>query len=119
MPEKVAIVGSRDFKHLDMVWAYVQDLPPDTTVVSGGARGVDRAAEQAAVSYGLARQIIRAIWRNDEGVYNPKAGFERNTLVVEAADRIVAFWDGRSGGTLDTIKKARLAGKPVEIIQHV
>jgi hypothetical protein len=44
----VGIVGSRDFKNLERVRNIVRSLPPGTMVVSGGARGVDKAAETEA-----------------------------------------------------------------------
>lgn len=31
------------------------------------------------------------------------------------ADEIVAFWDGVSKGTMDTIRRAQLAGKPYTV----
>jgi hypothetical protein len=52
-----------------------------------------------------------ALW----DVYGKSAGYRRNADIVKAADRIVAFWDGKSSGTKHTIKLAKQAGKPVEI----
>lgn len=37
----------------------------------------------------------------------------RNGWIVEDADQVVAFWDGASSGTADTIRRARAAGVPV------
>lgn len=53
MPERVAIVGSRDYPALGEVTAYVESLPAGTVVVSGGTRGVDQTAEKAARARGL------------------------------------------------------------------
>lgn len=39
--------------------------------------------------------------------------FARNTRIAEASDAVIAFWDGRSRGTLDTMRKAARLGKPV------
>jgi hypothetical protein len=39
------------------------------------------------------------------------AGIIRNTDIVKQADKVVAFWDGKSKGTQDTIGKARKANK--------
>ena len=50
---KIAIVGSRDYQHLDRVRIYVESLSPDTIIVSGGARGVDKTAEITAKRCGL------------------------------------------------------------------
>lgn len=104
---KVAIVGSRDFGSLDMVVAYVHSLPADTIVVTGGARGVDRCAENMARAREMTVQVFPADWtRHGKG-----AGFRRNAQIVGYADKVVAFWDGKSPGTKHTIGLARIAGK--------
>jgi predicted Rossmann fold nucleotide-binding protein DprA/Smf involved in DNA uptake len=109
---KVAIVGSREFKRLDLVIAYVNALPPDTVVVSGGARGVDRTAEEAAEKRGLTTLIFPAEWDK----YGLQAGFLRNRLLVKACDYVCAFYNGTSRGTWDTIQKAKKAGKRVVVV---
>lgn len=95
---------------------YVAKLEAGTVVLSGGARGVDTVAVEAAKARGLPTLVLRAVWRDHRGDYNPDAGFDRNSVLVEKASHVVAFWDGRSGGTRDTIKKARDAGKLKEVI---
>lgn len=112
MSHRVAIVGSRDYPYLGLVREFVNSLPLHVEVVSGGARGVDRTAEFAARARGLSVRSIPADWNT----HGRAAGFLRNTEIVAAADEVVAFWDGRSRGTFDTINKARAAGKPVRII---
>src|SRR6185312_15053079 len=107
MSEKVAIVGSRDYPDLAQVRAYVASLPADTIIVSGGARGVDTAAEEAARAQHL--QVV--IFPAEKG----KSPLLRNHDIVAAADRVVAFWDGTSTGTMHTVGLARKAGKPAEI----
>jgi len=108
---RVAIVGSRDYAHLGAVIRYVWALPGDAVVVSGGARGVDRVAAQTARARGLETEVYPADWTQGRG-----AGLARNSAIVRRCDRLVAFWDGTSRGTADAIRKARLAGKPVEVI---
>ena len=110
----MAIVGSRGFAPLDLVREFVRALPADTIVISGGAPGVDYAAETTARQRGLKIQVFPAHWWN-QGHFNRAAGFQRNGLIVAACDRLVAFWDGASGGTKDTIRRAREAGKPYAI----
>jgi hypothetical protein len=110
---KVAIVGSRDYQHPQKVRDYVAKLPAATIVVTGGARGVDRVAEAAATACGLQVLIFSADWARHKKL----AGFIRNSKIVDASDRVVAFWDGASHGTADTVEKARIAGKPVEVIR--
>lgn len=104
---KVAIVGSRDFPRLMLVVEYVHGLPPDTVVVSGGAYGVDMVAAREADKAGLVVVEYKADWET----HGKGAGMIRNTLIVEQADVVVAFWDGESRGTLDTMKKAHAASK--------
>jgi predicted Rossmann fold nucleotide-binding protein DprA/Smf involved in DNA uptake len=110
---KVAIVGSRDYPSLWEVWLYVASLPAGTVVVSGGARGVDTQAEYAAKECGMGVEIYPAEW----GKYGRSAGMMRNQTIVDAADRVVAFWDGKSSGTASTIALARRARKDVEIVR--
>jgi len=102
---RIAIVGSRDWKDRDAIRDYIQSLPKDTIVVSGGARGVDLTAEVAAKELGLETKIFLADWDNQ----GKSAGILRNSLIVSYADEVVAFWDGKSKGTKDTIDKALAA----------
>lgn len=112
--EKVAIVGSRDYPHLGIVRSYVKFLDRSTIVVTGGADGVDKAAEKTALDCGLTVIVHIADWRK----YGNSAGPIRNQAIVNDADRVVAFWDGSSRGTRDTIRKAMKAHIPVIIIDQ-
>ena len=57
-PSVIAIIGSRDYPRLDKVVSFVQKLPPNTILVSGGARGVDKAAETEARKNNLPTKIF-------------------------------------------------------------
>lgn len=108
---KIAIVGSRNFKPLSKVTEYVHTLEQGTVVVSGGARGVDKTAEIAATAAGLTVEVFLPDWEK----HGRRAGIFRNTKIIEFCDQLVAFWDEESRGTQDSIRKARIAGKPVKI----
>ena len=108
---KVAIVGSRNFADRCAVELFVSRLSPDDEVVSGGARGVDTWAVEYAKSLGLRTVIFPANW-NANGL---SAGFIRNKLIINAADRVVAFWDGKSKGTAHSIELAKRANKPLTV----
>ena len=118
--EYVAIVGSRDYPRMENVHSYIAsaklNVPGDgtvrTVIVSGGARGVDSVAVAFAAAHGIPAIEIPANWNID----GKAAGFIRNAIIVDLADRVVAFWDGKSNGTKHTIGLARRAGKPVEVI---
>lgn len=108
----IAVIGSRDFPQLDSVAAYVRGLPSGTVVISGGARGVDRVAASAARAAGHTVREFLPDWDR----HGKSAGFKRNAQIVEASDRLVAFWDGKSRGTADTIEKARQADLTITVI---
>ncbi len=111
--ETVAIIGSRAYSNLEYVRLYVRGLSKDTTVVSGGARGVDKVAESEARKCGLNVISIPAEWDK----YGKSAGFRRNHDIIAQADRVVAFWDGTSKGAKHFIDIAQKQGKPVIIFE--
>lgn len=108
---KVAIVGSREFGDLDRVREFVMSLHDGDEVVSGGARGVDSAAESEAKLQGLKVTVFPADWENK----GKSAGFERNFQIVAYSDILIAFWDGTSRGTKDSIDKALKADNIREV----
>ena len=99
---KIAIVGSRNYSDLDHVRGIVKSLSRDTEIVSGGAPGVDKIAEQAAIDRGMPTKIFPADWEK----YGRGAGAIRNKAIVNYADGVIAFWDGTSRGTKNTIDLA-------------
>lgn len=109
--KRIAIVGSRTYPHLYEIQNLISQLPKDTTIISGGAKGVDYAAAQWAKHYGLAYEEKPADWAK----LGKRAGYVRNIQIVHASDLVVAFWDGKSPGTKHTIDIARKAGKPVDV----
>lgn len=106
---RVAIVGSRDYPHMDQVRALVDRMAFVTTVVSGGARGVDREAVNRARSRGLETQVFHADWTR----LGKRAGYVRNEQMIQTVDYVVAFWDERSPGTRHAMDIAVLLGKDV------
>ncbi len=110
--DRVGIVGSREFKALEDVVNFVKGLPIGTTIVSGGAEGVDATAEHAAKLLGLDIDIkLPKRWSRT-------ALLARNQDIVDSCDYLVAFWDGWSKGTVDTIRKAYRVDKQVFVCIH-
>jgi hypothetical protein len=109
---KVAIVGSRHFPEMERVTTFVAGLPAGATVVTGGASGVDAVAGEAARdhSLGLIKLPPRFEEQND-----PTAAERRNQELVDAVDVVVAFWDGQSAGTRNTITRAIESGREVHV----
>jgi hypothetical protein len=109
---KVAIVGSRHFPEMERVRDYVMALPAGTTVVTGGASGVDAAAGDAARERSLGLLQLRPRF---EETTDPGASGRRNQELVDAADILVAFWDGQSSGTRRTVDRAIESGREVHV----
>lgn len=124
----VAIVGSRGYAQPQLVEWWVRSLAsrdPDARVLSGGARGVDAAAERAAAACGLAWQsyrphelaehewtvsiIVDGVKVAEVGRFRSfvEAAKDRNVWLVEFSDKVVAFWDGESRGTAHAMSVAR------------
>lgn len=113
MSERVAFIGSRGFGDLDLVRERVRSLKPGDTVVSGGAPGVDRAAEIEAHRLGLETSVHRVTpeqWRKSK-----LAGKDRNWLIAQDCGRMEAFWDGASNGTAHAVAAMCRYGRPVRV----
>ena len=119
--KRIAVVGSRDYTDLSLVKDFIYSLPSDTTIISGGAQGVDLAAETHARERGMKVISIPVDTRNLPQHYDKrKAEFGRrammrNTYIVQMAGSVTAFWDGSSRGTKDSIDKAEKFGREVRI----
>lgn len=115
---RVGVVGSRDYQGrqwFDIHFAGFLESAKDydaTIFITGGARGPDSWAEAFARKHKFPVKVHRADWEK----HGRGAGMRRNTLIVKDSDYIIAFWDGKSRGTLDTMRKAKNAGKAVLVI---
>ncbi len=106
---KIAVVGARQYPNADRVRAFIRSLPPDWEIVSGGADGVDTWAQEEAEMEHRSFTVFYADWDR----VGRAAGMLRNTEIATYCDACVAFVDGPSRGTLDTVKKAAGQRKPV------
>lgn len=105
---KIAVVGSRNIRVVN-IGRYIAD---SEEIVSGGAVGVDSCAAAYAKENGIKLTVFLPQYER----YGRAAPIVRNKEIVDYADRIVAFWNGRSKGTLSVIKYAKKNEKPCEII---
>lgn len=110
--------------------------------VTGGQRGVDLWAAEAATRLGVPyhvylplplaqfaadwdaadRTALERVWAaaaerrvlDESGDFGPGAYTLRNQAIAEECDLLVAVWTGRTGGgTHETIRFARALGKPI------
>ena len=110
---KVAVIGSRAAPESVAV-AILKRIPREATViVSGGAAGVDSAAERVASALSLpVRRFLP-----DYKAWGQAAPMRRNDDIVDYADLVLAFWDGESAGTRYTVAECLRRGKPVHIVR--
>lgn len=123
---EVVIFGSRykdaTFEHKRVVRLVLAEIvgafDEDTYVVTGGAIGVDTWADMARLERGLPGEVMRAKW-NQDGVYNVRAGYERNVRMADRRpDLAIGVWDGASGGSkqmFDVCKRRRLKVREVVV----
>ena len=106
---KLAIIGSRQLNISDLS-GYI---PPQVTeIVSGGARGIDTCAKE----YALANNLKYTEFLPEYQKYGRYAPLKRNTQIINYADRVIAFWDGKSKGTAFVIKECQKTNKECTVI---
>ena len=103
---KVAIIGSRNLIVKDL-----QNYLPDnvTEIVSGGAKGIDACAREYALANGI--KLTEFLPEYDK--YGKSAPLKRNLLIIEYADEVIAFWDGKSRGTKYVIDNCKKMNKKI------
>jgi hypothetical protein len=111
---KIAVVGSRGFNDYDYMISILNNIEDITLIVSGGAPGADRLAELYADQNSINTLILKADWDK----YGKSAGMIRNKDIVDNAEYIIAFWDGVSKGTKNSIDRAKKAGKQVVVFKY-
>lgn len=105
---KVAVIGSRNIM-IDNIGDF---LPDGTTeLVSGGAAGVDTCAKKYAVEHGIRLTEFLPDYKR----YKRGAPLKRNMQIIEYADTVIAFWDGRSRGTEHVINECKRSGKGISV----
>ena len=105
---KVAVIGSRNL--------FVRDLSkylPEgvTEIVSGGAKGVDTSAKEYANANGIPLKEFLPNY----AAFGKNAPLVRNIEIIEYADVVLAFWDGKSRGTSFVIDNCKKKNIPVKV----
>lgn len=104
---KIAIVGSRGLNG-----DISSFIPKEANeIISGGAIGIDKCAEEYAKDNNIKMTVIRPNYKE----FGKRAPLIRNLEIIDRADLVLAFWDGKSRGTKFVIEKCRERGKTVRI----
>jgi len=116
---RVAIIGSRNWSSNDTgvirqrvleLKAKYSEVAP-LTILSGGAKGVDTIAVHMAEMLDVPFKVYKADWDK----FGKSAGFVRNAKLVQEAQKVIAYWDGKSKGTKHTIDLALREHKDLEV----
>ena len=82
-----------------------------TEIVSGGAKGIDVCAKEYANSNGIKLTEFLPEYER----YGRGAPFRLNMRIIDYADEVLAFWDGRSKGTKNVIEGCKNKNKKVTV----
>lgn len=117
----ILVTGSRVWHDRAVVYDTLQAYRwYDVTLMHGGARGVDALA--AEIAHGLRWKVELRLPDYHRVSEYGRAPLLRNMAMVQwmksrgGPKLCLAFWDGRSSGTLDCIQRSVEAGIEVRII---
>lgn len=112
---KLIVAGSRSITDKELVYQLIDaecSWLRVIEIVSGGAPGVDRLAEQYAIDKGVSLTLCPAGWDK----YGKAAGPIRNQEMGEYGDRLLCIWDGESRGSANMISVMQKLGKPYNVV---
>lgn len=108
------VAGGRDFDDRGLLFKTLDEMPEISVVISGAARGADTLGEMWARSRHRTLYRMPAEWDR----FGKSAGYRRNERMADAAEALVAFWDGKSRGTKHMIDIAKRRGLRVTVISY-
>lgn len=104
----VLICGSRGINQLN-ISRYVKNIDKIQKIVHGGCRGIDAIAD----SWAKANNIETIVYKPNYKVYGKRAPLVRDEEMVEFADVVICFWNGKSRGSKYTCDYAKKIGRKV------
>ena len=114
---KVIVAGTRYFNDYNLMRTKLDCFLKNLTnveIVSGAARGADTLGERYAKEHNMQIKQFPADWDK----YGKRAGYIRNSQMADYADYLVAFWDGKSRGTLLMINLAKEKGLKIKVVNY-
>jgi hypothetical protein len=110
---RVIVCGGRNFVDQDFVFLVLSAInarTPITGILHGGAKGADQFADEWAKGI-CPRYAFHPAW----DIYGKSAGPKRNQRMIDEGkpNLVVAFPGNR--GTADMVRRAKLAGVPVQL----
>ena len=111
----LAIIGTRDFNNYNLMKNTIlqnYNLNEIDYIISGGAQGADYLAEMLASEFNIKIKIFKPDWKT----FGRAAGPLRNIDIIKNSDFVVAFWDGKSRGTKNSIDLSIKNNKNIMVI---
>lgn len=105
---KILICGTRKKGYDKIVRAKLNSIEGEFETIEGCC---PNSADQYAEEWARENEFKLFHFPANKGNY-----LKRNIEMVEACDRVIAFWDGFSYGTAHTIATAVFMCKPVEVV---
>ena len=107
MSKAIIICGDRYWTDERIIYLYMDSLLPDVRIITGGANGADKMAEDLRQRLGLDGKVYNAKWH----IFKKAAGPIRNRRMIEDENPylVVGFHDNitRSRGTRDMLLQAK------------
>lgn len=114
---RLAIIGGRDFNGYSELCTVMRNhfaIGSIHEIVSGGANGADFLAAKYANESGIKLTEFLPEWEK----YGKRAGFLRNEDIIKNCDMVLAFWDGQSRGTGNSLSIAKRLKKDTVVIYY-
>ena len=109
---RLAVIGSKGFNDYSVLKAILDGIPNIAVIISGAAAGTDTLAAR----YAGEQQIELLEFPPDYEKFGDDAKHQRDRLIVENCDLLIAFWDGKCEGTKYTLNYAGKLKIPMQII---
>jgi hypothetical protein len=106
--KRIIVSGSRDWDNQDPVLAYLESLPEGSTVIEGGAPGLDRLVRNDILRFGLPLHVV-TYWANWNWLGKAAGGDRNQRMVDDGADEAAVFPLPQSRGTHDLARRAESA----------
>lgn len=115
---KIAVIGSRgynDYEHFSQWVKYYTQAKTKICFVSGGCpSGADSLIERYATEHSHNMMV-----HYPDYSHGKLAPLMRNQTIVDSADMLIAFWDGKSTGTAHTLGLSEKKGIPTRVVNVI
>jgi predicted Rossmann fold nucleotide-binding protein DprA/Smf involved in DNA uptake len=113
---KVIIAGSRNISNYKLIEEAIERSGwkgKITSIVSGGAKGMD----EIGILWAQKNKLTWSTFYPEYSRYGQGAPLVRNRKMAEFADALIAIWDGFSSGTANMVTNMVAEGKPVVVVR--